>query len=289
MLRVLGRGDGRIHMVGLIVLLDRGETHIVSLRSVRQTAHRHEQQQRGDEARRTAKPGQAHHNQISIRREMFPISDVIPSRTRPVVTISLIALNTLLFLYQLRLDDVSLQRLVFEYGVIPARFSYADLVSSMFLHGDFLHFAGNMVFLWIFGDNVEDRLGHAGFVAFYIGAGAVAAIAQVFADPTSFLPMIGASGAIAGVMGAYFLLYPHSRILTAVFLFLFLDIIEIPAIFFLGVWFLLQLFHGAMSTGSSGGGVAFWAHAGGFAAGALVGLYIKARDRANEDYWRNVG
>ncbi|HJR60710.1 MAG TPA: rhomboid family intramembrane serine protease [Vicinamibacterales bacterium] len=219
---------------------------------------------------------------------MFPISDVIPSRTRPVVTISLIAVNTLAFLYQLQLDDLTLERLVFEYGVIPARLSYADVISSMFLHGDFLHFVGNMVFLWIFGDNVEDRLGHGGYLGFYVGAGAAAAMAQVFADPTSFVPMIGASGAIAGVMGAYFLLYPHSRILTAVFFFLFLDIIEIPAIFFLGVWFLLQVFHGAMASGAPGGGVAFWAHAGGFAAGFIVGLYVKARDRASQDYWRDV-
>jgi membrane associated rhomboid family serine protease len=219
---------------------------------------------------------------------MFPISDIIPSRTRPVVTMSLIAINALMFLYQIRLDQADLQRLVFDYGVIPARFSYPDIVSSMFLHGDFLHVIGNVVFLWIFGDNVEDRLGHAGFAAFYVAAGGLAAMAQVFANPDSVVPMIGASGAIAGVMGAYFLLYPHSRILTAVFFFLFLDIIEIPAIFFLGVWFLLQVFHGAMSSGSEGAGVAFWAHAGGFAAGVVAGLYVRARDRANEDYWRDV-
>jgi membrane associated rhomboid family serine protease len=219
---------------------------------------------------------------------MFPISDVIPSRTRPVVTMSLIAVNALLFLYQLQLDDLALQQLVFDYGVIPERFSYTDVVSSMFLHGDALHFAGNMVFLWIFGDNVEDRLGHASYLGFYIACGAVAAMTQVFADPTSPLPMIGASGAIAGVMGAYFLLYPHSRILTAVFVIIFMDIIEIPAIFFLGVWFLLQVFHGTLSSGMPGGGVAFWAHAGGFAAGVLAGLYVKARDRANQDYWREV-
>jgi len=219
---------------------------------------------------------------------MFPLSDVIPSRTRPVVTISLIAINALVFLYQFQLDELSLQRLVFEFGVIPARLSYGDVVSSMFLHGDILHFVGNMVFLWIFGDNVEDRLGHAGYLLFYLGSGAVAAMAQVFAAPGSFVPMIGASGAIAGIMGAYFLIYPHSRILTVVFFVLFLDIIEIPAIFFLGVWFLLQVFHGAMSGGADGGGVAFWAHAGGFAAGAMVGLYARARDRAGQDYWSNV-
>ena len=219
---------------------------------------------------------------------MFPLSDVIPSRTTPVVTISLIASNALMFFYQLWLDDLSLQRLVVDLGVIPAYLSYSDIVTSMFLHGDFLHFIGNMVFLWIFGDNVEDRVGHGGFLLFYLGTGAVAALAQVFANPASVVPMIGASGAIAGVMGAYFVLYPHSRILTAVFLFLFLDIIEIPAIFFLGVWFILQLLHGSMASGVDGGGVAFWAHAGGFAAGLGIGLYLRARDRAAEDYWRGV-
>ena len=219
---------------------------------------------------------------------MFPLSDVIPSRTRPVVTVSLIALNTLMFLYQVWLDDVALQRLVFDLGVIPAYLTYRDIVTSMFLHGDFLHFIGNMVFLWIFGDNVEDRVGHGGFVLFYFGTGGLAALTQVFANPLSVVPMIGASGAIAGVMGAYFVLYPHSRILTAVFFFLFLDIVEIPAIFFLAVWFLLQVVHGSLASGVEGGGVAFWAHAGGFAAGLSIGLYLRARDRARRAYWRDV-
>jgi membrane associated rhomboid family serine protease len=219
---------------------------------------------------------------------MFPLSDVIPSRTRPVVTISLIAANALMFLYQLQLDQLSLQRLVFNLGVIPAYLSYGDIVTSMFLHGDFLHFIGNMVFLWIFGDNVEDRVGHGGFILFYLATGGMAALAQVFANPTSVIPMIGASGAIAGVMGAYFVLYPHSRILTAVFLIVFLDIVEIPAIFFLGVWFMLQVLHGSISAGVDGGGVAFWAHAGGFAAGLVIGLVLRSRDRAAQAYWRDV-
>jgi len=220
---------------------------------------------------------------------MFPLSDVIPSRTRPVMTVSLIALNTLIFFYQGWLDDLSLRRLVYEFGVIPAALSYTDIVTSMFLHGDFLHFIGNMVFLWIFGDNVEDRVGHHGFLVFYLATGGAAALAQVFANPTSVVPMIGASGAIAGVMGAYFVLYPHSRVLTAVFLFVFLDVIEIPAIFFLGVWFLLQVLHASLAMGVDGGGVAFWAHAGGFAAGLLIGVYLRARDRATRAYWRDVG
>jgi membrane associated rhomboid family serine protease len=219
---------------------------------------------------------------------MFPLSDVIPSRTRPVVTVSLIALNTLMFLYQLWLDDTTMVRLVYDFGVIPAHLAYRDIVTSMFLHGDFLHFLGNMVFLWIFGDNVEDRVGHGGFLLFYLWTGGIAALTQVFANPSSLVPMIGASGAIAGVMGAYFVLYPHSRILTAVFFVLFLDIIEVPAIVFLGVWFLLQLVHGSLSLGVDGGGVAFWAHAGGFTAGLIIGLYLRAQDRAKRAYWREV-
>ena len=217
---------------------------------------------------------------------MFPISDVIPSRTRPVVTMGLIALTSLMFLYQVWVDDLVSQQLATAFGVVPASFSATDLVTSIFLHGDLLHVGGNMVFLWIFGDNVEDRLGHGRYLLFYIGTGVVAALAQVAADPTSHVPMIGASGAIAGVMGAYFLLYPQSRILTAVFLVVFLDIIEIPAIFFLGVWFLLQVAHGATSAADEGGGVAFWAHAGGFASGVVVGLWLRARDRTLGTYWQ---
>src|SRR4029453_1327901 len=126
--------------------------------------------------------------------------------------------------------------------------------SSMFLHAGWLHFLGNMLYLWIFGDNVEDRFGHFGFLLFYLGCGALAAVAQVLVHPNSAVPMVGASGAIAGVMGAYFVLYPHSRVLAVVFIVLFLDIVEIPAIFFLGFWFLMQLFSGVGSGVRGGGG-----------------------------------
>ena len=214
---------------------------------------------------------------------MFPISDVIPSRTRPVVTMMLIALNALAFLYQFTLSDEELQRLVFDRAVIPAAFSIEDLVTSLFLHGDLLHFVGNMVFLWIFGDNVEDRFGHGTFGLFYLAAGSLAAVAQVVADPLSRAPMLGASGAVAAVMGAYFVLYPQSRVLTAVFLVIFLDVIEVPAVFFLGVWFLLQLVHASMSQGE---GIAFWAHAGGFVVGLLAGGWMRYRDRALREYWK---
>ena len=224
---------------------------------------------------------------------MFPISDVIPSRTRPVVTIGLIAANALIFLYQLQLDDVTVQRLVFRFGVIPARFSYVDVVTSMFLHADFLHFLGNMIFLWIFGDNVEDRLGHTKYVLFYLGSGAIAAIAQVFADPSSFAPMIGASGAIAGVMGAYFILYPHSRIVTLLPLFILWPVIEVPALLFLGVWFVMQFLSGVGSVatatgGEPAGGVAFWAHVAGFAAGVVGVFLFKQPERQRVEWWNDA-
>jgi membrane associated rhomboid family serine protease len=213
---------------------------------------------------------------------MFPISDVIPSRTRPVVTIALIVLNTLAYVYQVRVDEATGRALVFDHGVIPAALSLPGLVTAMFLHADILHFGGNMVFLWIFGDNVEDRLGHVRYLLFYLVTGVLASLAHVAADPSSQVPMIGASGAIAAVMGAYFLLYPQSRVLTAVFLIVFMDVIEIPALFFLGVWFVLQLAQGALNPQE---GVAFWAHAAGFAAGSLVGLWLRARTKSLERYW----
>ena len=221
---------------------------------------------------------------------MFPISDVIPSRTRPVVTITLIALNALAFLYELQLGDYDLQVLAYLHGVVPADFSWPDIVSSMFLHDGWMHFLGNMLYLWIFGDNVEDRMGHARFTLFYVFCGAVAAVTQIFVHPFSTIPMIGASGAIAGVMGAYFVLYPHSRILTAVFLVIFMDIIEIPALFFLGVWFLMQLFSGVGSLGATTatGGTAFWAHVGGFVVGVGGGLVTRFRANARREYWQDL-
>ena len=213
---------------------------------------------------------------------MFPLSDVIPSRTTPVVTIALIAINAAVFLYQVFLSDVALALFVGSYALIPAWFNWTALFTSQFLHAGWLHAIGNMLYLWIFGDNVEDRLGHVPFLVFYLGSGAAAALLQTLFNPFSNVPMVGASGAIAGVMGAYFVLYPHSRVLTAVFLIIFFDIVEIPAIFFLGIWFLMQLLSGVGSLGAShaaGGGTAFWAHIGGFVAGAAIGAVLRATDR----------
>jgi membrane associated rhomboid family serine protease len=223
---------------------------------------------------------------------MFPISDVIPSRTTPFVTIGLIALNALAFLYELRLDDAGLDHLARTAGVVPVAFSAADVVTSMFLHGGWLHFLGNMLYLWIFGDNVEDRFGHVRFLLFYLACGTTAALAHVLIDPASTVPMIGASGAIAGVMGAYFVLYPHSRIVTLVPIFFFIQIIEIPAIFFLGIWFVMQLLSGvgsiATAAGEPAGGIAFWAHAAGFLAGLSGVLVFRRRERQRVEWWDDV-
>jgi membrane associated rhomboid family serine protease len=192
---------------------------------------------------------------------MIPLRDVIPTRTTPYVTISLVTLNVLVFLYQFSLGP-AVNRFVLTFGLIPAYFSWISVFTSMFLHGGFLHVAGNMLYLWIFGDNVEDRMGHGRFLAFYLLCGVAAALGQTFTAPDSIVPMVGASGAVAGVMGAYFVLYPHSRIVTLLPLFIFIQIIEVPAIFFLGVWFVMQFVSGigsiaAATQGEPAGGVAF--------------------------------
>lgn len=216
---------------------------------------------------------------------MFPVSDVIPSRTTPYVTIGLIALNTAAFFYEFRMAPGELQALVETHGVVPSALAWPSLVTGLFLHAGWVHFLGNMLYLWIFGDNVEDRLGHLRYLLFYVGCGVAAAFGHVGVHPASDIPLIGASGAIAGVMGAYFVLYPRSRVLTAVFLVVFLDLIEIPAIYFLGIWFLMQLFSGVGSIGAdiADGAIAVWAHVTGFAAGAVVGGLVRTRARG---YWR---
>jgi membrane associated rhomboid family serine protease len=158
----------------------------------------------------------------------------------------------------------------------------------MFLHGGVLHVGGNMLYLWIFGDNVEDRMGHGRFLAFYVLCGAAAALGQTVTSPDSPIPMVGASGAVAGVMGAYFVLYPHSRIITLL-PFIFIQIVEVPAVFFLGVWFVMQFLSGvgsiATAAGEPTGGIAFWAHIAGFAAG-IVGVFVFRRPQRNER-WRD--
>jgi membrane associated rhomboid family serine protease len=219
---------------------------------------------------------------------MIPLRDVIPSRTTPYVTIGVIAVNVLAFWFELSLSPGSRQVFIREYGIVPAEFAWPALFSSMFLHGGWLHIVGNMWYLWIFGDNVEDRMGHGRYLVFYLLGGAMAGIAHALVNPDSYTPTIGASGAVAAVMGAYFVLYPRSRVLTLIPLFIFIEIIEIPAVFFLGFWFLMQLFSGAGSiahTSGSQGGIAFWAHVAGFVVGLGTVFLFRRPERQRVEWW----
>jgi membrane associated rhomboid family serine protease len=221
---------------------------------------------------------------------MIPLRDVIPSRTTPYVTVILIIINALAFWFELLLTGPERQAFIREYGIVPAAFTWSSVLTSMFLHGGWLHVIGNMWYLWIFGDNVEDRLGHGRYLFFYLLCGAAAGIAQTLVNPDSYVPTIGASGAIAGVMGAYFVLYPQSRVLTLIPLFIFIEIIEIRAIYFLGFWFLMQLFSGvgsvAHTTGSQGG-VAFWAHVAGFVVGLGAVFVLRQPERQRVEWWND--
>jgi len=214
---------------------------------------------------------------------VIPLKDVIPSRTVPIVTVTIIVLNSLAFLFELSMPDRVLESFVRVYGVVPADFTMLTAVTSMFLHGGWLHFLGNMLYLWIFGDNVEDQLGHGRFVVFYLICGVAAGLAHVFMNPASTVPTIGASGAIAGVMGAYFVLFPHSRILALLPLFVFWNVVEVPAILFLGIWFVMQFFSGvgsiAAGARATGGGIAFWAHVAGFLTGMATVFVFRSPSR----------
>jgi membrane associated rhomboid family serine protease len=219
---------------------------------------------------------------------MIPLKDVIPSRTRPAVTTMIVAINVLVFLLQLTLPPGDVERFIYTFGLVPAHFSVASLFTSMFVHGGLGHVSGNLLYLWIFGDNVEDRLGHGRFLVFYLATGVVAALSQTGMDPGSTVPMVGASGAIAGVMGGYFVLYPQSRVLT---LFPFpVMLFEVPAIFFLGLWFVIQFLSGLGSLASAAGqglpgGVAFWAHVMGFVAGVLLVRLMQRPERQRVEWW----
>ena len=222
---------------------------------------------------------------------MIPLRDVIPSRTTPGVTLSLIAANILIYLFQLGLSGRGQDAFLFAFGLVPASFSIATMFTSMFVHGGFAHLAGNMLFLWIFGDNVEDRFGHLRFLGFYFVCGVVAAVSQVALYPGSTVPMVGASGAIAGVMGAYLVLYPRSRVLM---LFPFPPILfELPALFFLVMWFVVQFLNGISSLpvfeqDAISGGVAFWAHVMGFVSGLVLVLFLRRPERQKVEWWDTI-
>ena len=236
---------------------------------------------------------------------MIPLRDDIPSRTTPYVNYAILAITSLVGLAQINFPD-----LTWELGMIPARVLDPDValleplraefprqahlfideppaslvppvltpLTCIFLHGGLLHFLGNMWFLWIFGDNVEDRLGHVGFAVFYLACGVLASLAHLATGPDSPVPTIGASGAIAGVMGAYFYLYPKAKVLALIPLGFILTTFVVPATLFLGLWFLLQLLRGSASAGS-GGGVAWWAHVGGFVAGLIVAAVLGRKQK----------
>src|SRR5579859_1383396 len=182
---------------------------------------------------------------------MIPLRDTIPSRTTPVVTILIIIANVFVFLYMLSLDPYSQNHFIRAYAVVPARLNPSALITSMFLHGGWMHIIGNMWFLWVFGDNVEDVMGHGKFLAFYLVCGVLAGLTQVWFNPDSRLPMVGASGAIAGVMGAYLIKFPHARIVSVVFIVIFFTTVEVPAVLMLLYWFAIQLFSGFGSIGYS--------------------------------------
>jgi rhomboid family protein len=216
---------------------------------------------------------------------MIPLRDNVPSRGVPVVTYGIIALNVVVFLHEIQLGHRA-DGFLETFGLVPIRFHAAHdpvsrflpIFTSMFLHAGLMHLVGNMLFLHIFGDNVEDRLGHLRFLVFYFGCGMIAALVQVNMLGHSRLPMVGASGAIAGVTGAYFVFYPRARILTLVPIFLFWDFVQVPAVVFLFLWFAMQVVYGMMAlAGPQTGGVAWWAHVGGFSAGAIGGLLLAPR------------
>lgn len=218
---------------------------------------------------------------------MIPFRDNIPTRRAPVVTVALITLNLAVFFYQYLLVPHAALRLVYLYGVIPWEIThgvariphpvplYATPVTSMFVHGGFFHVAGNMLYLWIFGNNVEDAMGRGRFLLFYLLCGLAGAFAQVMMNPSSTVPMVGASGAISGVLGAYLLLYPHARVLTLVSFGWFIRLVEIPALVVLGFWIIVQLLNGLLTFTFEGGGVAWFAHIGGFGAGMLLIPFFK--------------
>ncbi len=221
---------------------------------------------------------------------MFPIRDHNPSDRTPFVTYALIAINVLVFLSyypSLGGNERLLMGFYDEWALIPREVlsggAPETIVTSMFLHGGWMHLIGNMLFLWIFGDNLEDLLGHVGFAVFYLAAGVAAAVGQMAADPGSTIPMVGASGAIAGVMGGYLLMFPKARIDVLVIIVFIFRVFTVPAWLMLGLWFGLQLFNG-VAMDAAGGGVAYWAHAGGFIAGVLFMLPTFLR-RGGPAYW----
>ena len=217
---------------------------------------------------------------------MFPLRDDQPKYSKPVICVLLIVLNAVIFLHEMQLEDYSQNFFISRYGLVPDHFHYYALITSQFLHGGWLHIIGNMVFLWGFGRSLEDAMGGFKFLAFYLLCGCAAGLTQAFMSAGSHVPTIGASGAIAGVMGAYVLKFPRAHIYSLVFIFVFITRIDIPVIFFIPYWFLTQVFNGVGSIGYSNiseGGTAWFAHIGGFIVGmilvSVMGTHVVAGSR----------
>lgn len=222
---------------------------------------------------------------------LIPIRDENPTRRFPIVTVSLIAINVAVFVYMFLLpSEAELNDFIFRFALFPGTITglsmagnpvqpvYLTIITSMFLHGGFLHIIFNMLFLWIFGNNVEDVLGRLKFIGFYLLTGAAGAFAHIATDPGSTIPTLGASGAISGVLGAYLVLFPNARVLTAIPIIFIIEIIRVPAVILIGFWFILQLFYGLFEIGvGTSGGVAYFAHIGGFVAGVLLILILPKR------------
>jgi membrane associated rhomboid family serine protease len=229
---------------------------------------------------------------------MIPLRDTIPARRFPVVNTAFIALNVLVFLFESALSPAQQEQFIGLWGLVPSRFwgvgglsGWLPLFTSMFMHGGWWHLISNMLALYIFGDNVEDRLGHVRYVFFYLAGGLAASAAHLVAYRNSNLPTVGASGAIAGVLGAYLVLYPRARVITLVPIFCFIRIVQIPALLYLGFWFVSQLFNGLFALAAAdvfqGGGVAWWAHIGGFVFGlAVIRLICPRPCRTYADEYR---
>jgi membrane associated rhomboid family serine protease len=217
---------------------------------------------------------------------MIPLRSSERTYSTPVVTLVVIALNVLVFLYEIALSPIQLNRFILHYGLVPDRLHFYQLFTSMFIHGGWLHILGNMWFLWVFGRGVEDAIGHTRYLIFYLACGVAAALANVLATPFSPVPTVGASGAIAGVMGAYLIKFPRARIVTLVLIIVFFTTLDIPAAFLLLYWFAIQFFNGFGSLGGGSqvarGDVAWFAHVGGFIAGMLLILVMPSKPRYRE-------
>ncbi len=221
---------------------------------------------------------------------MIPLKDEISSHTRPVITYIILGINIIIYIYEFSLGPYK-EQFIYQFGTIPYELfnpsglsSYLTIFSSMFTHANFMHLAGNMLFLWVFADNVEDHLGHMKFLIFYLVCGIAAVFLHSITTPNSKIPMVGASGAISGIMGAYLIFFPKARILSLIPLGFFLRIAYLPSLFFIGIWFLYQFFLGFVSIGMKGGGVAYFAHIGGFVAGILIALPFKRRKKKDFEY-----